>query len=152
MLGARSKSIAVLLFFFLLLTPTRPAFGQAITGDILGTVQDSTGAVVPGAKITLTAVDTGTKWEATSDAAGGYLFAELKPAHYSVQASKEGFQTATVSNIELLVGQRPRVDITLQVGAVTQSIEVSAGGVQLLDTRPPPWVRSCRRSPLRSCL
>jgi len=135
MLGARSKSIAVLLFFFLLLTPTRPAFGQAITGDILGTVQDSTGAVVPGAKITLTAVDTGTKWEATSDAAGGYLFAELKPAHYSVQASKEGFQTATVSNIELLVGQRPRVDITLQVGAVTQSIEVSAGGVQLLDTQ-----------------
>jgi hypothetical protein len=110
-------------------------FSQGITGDILGTVQDSTGAVVPAAKVTLTAVDTGVKFEATSDEGGNYLFAELKPGHYSLQASKEGFQTATISGIDLLVGQRPRVDITLQVGAVTQSIVVSAGGVQLLDTQ-----------------
>src|SRR5205814_10437722 len=80
-------------------------------------------------------VDTGLKFEATSDEGGNYLFAQLKPGHYSLQATKEGFQAATVSNIELLVGQRPRVDMTLQIGAVTQRIEVSAGGVQLLDTQ-----------------
>ncbi len=131
----RAKVTTSSLLVFLLLTTAHLGLSQGITGDILGTVQDSTGAVVPGAKVTLTAVDTSIKAEATSDEGGGYLFAQLKPGHYSLQAAKEGFQTATVSNIDLLVGQRPRVDITLQIGAVTQSIEVSAGGVQLLDTQ-----------------
>ena len=131
----RSKEAAIASFLFLLLLTTRLGLSQAITGDILGTVQDSTGGVVPGAKVTLTTVDTGLKFEATSDEGGNYLFAQLKPGHYSLQATKEGFQAATVSNIELLVGQRPRVDMTLQIGAVTQRIEVSAGGVQLLDTQ-----------------
>ncbi|HZO98803.1 MAG TPA: TonB-dependent receptor [Terriglobia bacterium] len=119
----------------MMLAASRPCFSQVITGDILGTVQDSTGAVVPGAKITLTAVDTGIKLEGTSDESGNYLFAQLKPGHYSLQVSKEGFQTQTISDIELLVAQRPRVDVTLQVGQVTQTVEVSAGGVQLLETQ-----------------
>jgi hypothetical protein len=110
-------------------------FGQAITGDILGTVQDSSGGVVAGAKITLTAVDTGIKLEAISDAGGNYLFAQLKPGHYSVEVSKQGFQTSTTSDIELQVGQRTLVDVALQVGTVSQTIEVSAGGVVLLDTQ-----------------
>ncbi len=135
MTSVRPKGITVLLLVLLFLTTCQLGFGQAITGDILGTVQDSTGAVVPGAKVTLTAVDTGIKLEATSDAGGNYLFAQLKPGAYNLSASKEGFQTQTTSNIELQVGQRPRVDIALQIGAVTQSIEVSAGGVQLLETQ-----------------
>jgi hypothetical protein len=130
-----SKGAQVASILFLLLLAARPGFPQAITGDILGTVQDPSGGVVPSAKVTLTAADTGIKFEATSDGGGNYLFAQLKPGRYSVQASKEGFQTATVADIDLLVGQRPRVDITLQVGAVTQSIEVSAGGVVQLETQ-----------------
>jgi hypothetical protein len=110
-------------------------FGQSITGDILGTVYDSTKAVVPGAKVTLTATDTGIKQEAPSDENGNYLFAALKPGIYSVQASKEGFQTSEVTNITLLVGARPRVDVTLQVGAVTQTVEVTAGGITQLETQ-----------------
>jgi hypothetical protein len=132
-LRTRGAAVALLLFPFLL--TARLGFSQAITGDILGTVQDPTGAVVPAARVVLTAVDTGIKFEAASDGDGNYLFAQLKPGRYSVEASKEGFRRATVSDIELLVGQRPRVDITLQVGAVTQSIEVSAGGVQQLETQ-----------------
>src|SRR5208283_957151 len=58
-----------------------------------------------------------------------------KPGHYSIEASKTGLQTTTISNIELLVGQRPRVDIVLKVGAVTQTVTVNAGGVQLLETQ-----------------
>ena len=135
MTSTRPKGITLALLVFLLLTTCRLGFGQAITGDILGTVQDTTGAVVPGAKVTLTAVDTGTKWESTSDSNGDYLFAQLKPGHYSVEASKPGLQTVTISNIELLVGQRPRVDIVLRVGQVTQTVTVNAGGVQLLETQ-----------------
>jgi len=135
MLSARSKGMAVALFAFLLLASSRPGYGQAITGDILGTVYDSTKAVVPSAKVTLTAVDTGIKFEAPSDDAGNYLFASLKPGRYSVQASKEGFQTSEVTNIDLLVGGRPRVDIILQVGAVSQTVEVIASGLAQLETQ-----------------
>ena len=78
MTNARIKHITLALLVFLLLTTCRLGFGQAITGDILGTVQDTTGAVVPGAKVTLTAVDTGIKWETTSNANGDYLFAQVK--------------------------------------------------------------------------
>lgn len=131
----RSKGIAFSLLLFGLLVMTRPMFGQSITGDILGTIYDSTKAVVPGAKVTLTAMDTGIKSEAPSDESGNYLFAQVKPGRYSVQASKEGFQTSQITNIDLLVGQRPRVDITLQVGAVSQTVEVSAGGVVQLETQ-----------------
>ena len=130
---AKGLGFWLLCISFLITAPQ--LFGQSITGDILGTVYDSTGAVVAGAKITLTAVDTSISAEATSDDGGNYLFAQLKPGHYSVKAAKEGFQTETVTNIDLLVGQRPRVDVTLQLGSVTQTVEVSAGGVQLLDTQ-----------------
>ncbi|HEY6273406.1 MAG TPA: carboxypeptidase regulatory-like domain-containing protein [Terriglobales bacterium] len=131
----RSKAVTLPLALISLLVTTHPGFGQSITGDILGTVQDSSGAVVPGAKATLTAMDTGIKSEATSDDGGNFLFASLKPGHYSVQVGKAGFETATLTDIELLVGQRPHVDITLRVGAVTQSVEVSAGGVVQLETQ-----------------
>jgi hypothetical protein len=110
-------------------------WGQAITGDILGTVRDASGAVVPGAKVVLTETGTGVRVSTTTDTKGSYLFPWLKPAHYSVTVSKQGFQTSTVSDIDLLVGQRPKVDLVLRVGRVTQTVSVSAGGVPLLDTQ-----------------
>ena len=85
--------------------PVTPVHSQSISGDILGTVSDQSGSVVPGAKIILTAVGTGSTLTATSDDGGNYLFAQLKPGHYRLEASKEGFQTGTISDIELLVGQ-----------------------------------------------
>jgi len=135
MVRVKAKSIGFWLVCLALLITAPQVFGQSITGDILGTVYDSTKAVVPGAKVTLTATDTGIKQEAPSDESGNYLFAALKPGLYSVQASKEGFQTSEVTNITLLVGARPRVDITLQVGAVSQTVEVTAGGIAQLETQ-----------------
>ncbi len=118
----------------LLLTSPR-CLAQSFTGDILGTVQDATGALVPGAKVSLTQTTTGATSNATADEAGSYLFAQLQPGHYRLTVSKEGFKTKTVSDIELLVGQRSRVDVALELGTVTQTVEVSAGGTQLLETQ-----------------
>ena len=131
----RQQRMIVAFCFLLSLLTLRPGSAQVITGDILGTVRDSSGAVIPSAKITVRSVETGLQWETTSNDAGDYLIAQLNPGHYNVEASKPGFQTTAVTNIELLVTQRPRVDITLVVGTVSQRVEVSAGGVQLLETQ-----------------
>ncbi len=108
---------------------------QAITGDILGTARDASGAVIPGVEVILTQTTTGATLKTTTDQEGNYLFSELKPSHYSLKASKQGFETTVVSDIELLVGQRPQVDLAMRVGEVSQSVTVSAGGVQLLETQ-----------------
>ncbi|PYV03561.1 MAG: hypothetical protein DMG26_09290, partial [Acidobacteria bacterium] len=97
----RSKEAAIASFLFVLLLTTRLGFSQAITGDILGTVQDPSGGAVPGAQVALTAVDTAVAHTATTDDAGNYLFSQLKPGHYRLQASKEGFQARTISDIDL---------------------------------------------------
>ena len=120
----------------LLLTIAPSLFAQSITGDILGTVRDSsgTGAVVPGATVTVTATDTGITVVATTDGEGNFLFAQLKPGSYSVTVTKEGFATSTVTSIDLEIGQRPRLDFELKVGQTTQKVEVSAGGAPQLET------------------
>ncbi|HTV54571.1 MAG TPA: carboxypeptidase regulatory-like domain-containing protein [Terriglobia bacterium] len=122
-------------FWFLLASGSLRVFGQVITGDILGTVRDASGAVVPGAKVVLTDTGTGVQVTTATDAKGSYLFPWLKPAHYSVTVSRQGFQTSTISDIDLLVGQRPREDVVLRVGRTTQTVSVSAGGVPLLETQ-----------------
>lgn len=110
------------------------AVGQTTTGDIVGTVRDSSGAVVPGAKVTLTDVATGAVTETTTNESGDYLFPLLRPGRYNLTAEKEGFQKSTVSDIQLQVGYRVRMDLTLQVGAVTETVEVYGGAV-LLETQ-----------------
>ncbi len=114
---------------------TRFAFSQVITGDILGTVRDPSGGVVPGAKVVLTDTATGVQIAAATDSKGSYLFPWLKPAHYSVTVSKAGFQSSTISDIDLSVGQRAEEDFVLHVGAVSQKVTVSAGGTPLLETQ-----------------
>src|SRR5579875_1949217 len=87
---------------FLLLAlvgPIQALHAQAITGDILGTVKDASGAVIPGAKVTLTSTATGVSTTATTGPTGSYVFAQLKPGHYSLTVSKQGFQTTTISDI-----------------------------------------------------
>jgi len=138
----RSSPLGVLikarlsLIVMLLLVVGPSLFAQSITGDILGTVRDSSasGAVVPEAKVTLTAMDTAISVVGTTDNEGNYLFAQLKPGNYSVTVSKEGFATSTVTSIELETGQRPRVDFALKVGQATEKVEVSAGGAPQLET------------------
>jgi len=90
--------------------------GQVTTGTISGTVTDSSGAVLPGAKITILNEETGITRAATSDAVGRYSAPSLSLGNYKVTVSQEGFQTSVRSGIVLTVGRQALVDFQLQVG------------------------------------
>lgn len=110
-----------------------PLFAQSITGTILGTVFDPTKSVVPSAKVVVTNTAQGWTRETTTDQTGSYTVAQLPPGRYQVDVSAPGFRTVSISNIELLVDQRARVDADLQPGTVTEQITVTAGA-PLLET------------------
>jgi hypothetical protein len=114
------------------IAPSR-VFAQMNAGTILGTVVDASGGAVPGAKITIT--NTGTQISKTlqTDSTGSYSVPTLIPGNYEVAAEKAGFQTSLRSGIVLQIDQKARVDLTLQVGAVTQTVEVT-GQAPLVQT------------------
>lgn len=102
------------------------ASGQITTGSISGTVKDSTTAVVPGASIVVVNEDTGVSRTVPTDAAGHYVASSLNLGRYKVTASVGGFQTVVRTGIEITVGRQAVVNFELQVGAITQSVEVTA--------------------------
>lgn len=107
-----------------------PAWGQA-TAKIHGTVQDTTGATVSGAKVTATQTDTGATRTVTSEADGGYLLTNLPLGPYKLEVTKEGFTTAVESGILLQVESDPLVPVSLRVGALTETINVKANATQV---------------------
>jgi outer membrane receptor protein involved in Fe transport len=108
-----------------------PAWAQFETGSVVGTIKDTTGAVVPGAKITLTNTQTGVTNEKMSDANGSYEFFTVRPGTYVITAEKSGFSIALVDNVTVTVGARQRVDLNMAVGQLTEKVEVSASAVLL---------------------
>jgi hypothetical protein len=103
-----------------------PLSAQVATGTILGTVRDSTGAAVPGAVVTVTETNKGTSLQFSTDEAGSYTAPFLTPGAYAVTVEKAGFRRQVRSGIILQVDQRARVDFTLEVGAVTETVDVVA--------------------------
>lgn len=103
----------------------RISFAQVTTGTILGTVTDTTGAVIPSATITLRNVETGISRAMSTDAAGRYRAPQLGLGSYEVTAEAGGFQTVVRSGIELTLGREAAVDFSLQVGTVAERITVS---------------------------
>jgi hypothetical protein len=114
-----------------LLSPALPASAQFETATVVGTVKDSTGAVVPDAKVTLTNTATGVTAERMSNANGNYEFFTVRIGSYVVTAEKTGFSVALVDNVQVTVGARQRVDLSMSVGALTEKVEVSARAVLL---------------------
>ncbi len=104
----------------------RPAAGQAVTGTIVGTVTDSTGAIVSGAKVTISNTGTGLTRTFVSDKAGEYTAPSLPTGTYVVTAEMAGFKTAALSGVELGVSQRVRIDVALELGAMTESVTIEA--------------------------
>src|SRR5215467_11335680 len=105
-----------------------------VTATILGNAQDNTGATLTNAKITVTNLDTNLSRSTLTDATGEYRFLSLPVGTYTVQAELSGFQKFVAGNIVLTVDQQRRVEITMQVGSLQQSVEVSAAAVQVETT------------------
>ncbi len=103
-----------------------PLAAQTENGEIVGTVRDSTGAVVAGVLVKARNLDTNLEREVASDQGGNYAFPALYIGRYEVSASLEGFKTATATNNELQVNNRLRIDLVLAPGAVTEVIEVTS--------------------------
>jgi len=108
-----------------LLIPSRHAFGQVDEGSITGTVQDATGAVIPGAQVILLNTDQGITLETRSSSSGAYTFSPVRVGHYKVSATAKGFSKTTQENLEVNVAQSLLVNIQLKLGAATETVEVS---------------------------
>jgi hypothetical protein len=100
--------------------------GQAVNATLLGTVTDSTGAVVPGAKVSLTEMRTGMDRTTATNSSGNYEFVDLPPGQYQVTVEQHGFKKATEKGIDVQVNSDVRVNVALQPGAADQVIEVTA--------------------------
>ena len=114
--------------------PARLALAQNTnTGEIRGTVTDPSGAVVPGVTVTLTNIDTGVTKDFTTNGAGIYDTVSTPAGNYNITFSKEGFKKSVIGPVVLQVAVITE-DTVLQVGAVTQEVEVVSGGAPLLST------------------
>ena len=123
--------LTVLVFFSLLGSTTASA--QAISGDLVGAVTDATGAAVPNATITATNQATNIKATATTNSVGEYRIGNLLPGKYSVSASAPGFGTSTLKDVIVNLNSTITANISLQVGTLATSVEVSEASV-VLDT------------------
>ena len=112
-----------------------PAAAQLLQGSLEGNVLDSSGAAVPGASVTMTNEQTGLTRTGESNEAGSYTFPTTPSGLYTVRVTLEGFQTAVRTGIQVSPNTVTRADFTLQVGAVTETIEVSAAAATLQTDR-----------------
>src|SRR5262245_58721251 len=126
------KKLSVISTVFLTLVLTAASALASPTGSITGLIKDQSGAAISGAQITLVRTDTNTRLIARTDANGSYQFPQLPPANYSLTVEATGFKKTTVGTVVVQVDQITRVDLALEVGAVTEVIEVQ-GATPILE-------------------
>jgi hypothetical protein len=102
------------------------ALAQENTGAVSGTVKDPGGAVIPGAKVTLSGPALVRPLEATSDKEGSYTFPKVPAGIYTVTVGQTGFKTVKSEDVNVVLGQTSRVDVALAAGAVTESVTITA--------------------------
>ena len=120
----RSRVLGVLCLVMLAAVPA--SWAQTVSGTILGSVTDPSGAVISNAKVTLVNEGTGLTRTVTTDTNGEYVAPSLPTGHYTVMSEITGFKTLTMSNVEVGVDQRVRIDLKLEVGAMTESVSITA--------------------------
>src|SRR5262245_15436033 len=122
--GFRALFLCVVLF-------KAVAVAQTTSTEILGTILDASGGVVPTAKVTLLRVQTGERRVATASATGNYSFPLIEPGEYKITVEAPGFQTTEKTGITVQLQQRARVDFQLAVGSTTETVAVVASAVAL---------------------
>ncbi|PYS52818.1 MAG: hypothetical protein DMG13_14935, partial [Acidobacteria bacterium] len=110
------------------------AFGQSTYATVSGTVEDASGALIPGVSVTATNNATGVVTTVISNESGAYNFASLLPGVYKVSAELQGFQTKTYTDVQLGNGEKVRLNFTLSVGGVATAVEVMVAADTLLAT------------------
>lgn len=110
---------------------TLPAFGQDVTGSVQGQVADPSGARIPNVQVTLTNEGTGVKLTRTTGPEGDYAFNLVQPGRYALAASLTGFKGTSLTGIDVGVNRSTRLDLTLEVGSVSETVEVSAQAVRI---------------------
>ncbi len=117
-----------------LITISSLGVGQSTTGSIYGSVADPTGAVVPGATVTVKNVQTGLSETQTSNNSGEYTFTTINPGDYTVTTTAPGFKSTTQTGVAVASNQNVHVTFALVAGGASETVEVEAG-VTLVDTR-----------------
>jgi len=109
-----------------LLVATPLARAQEVTATLVGTITDPSGAPIKGATVTATDANRGTLWTAKTNDSGGYSLQRLPIGNYSVKVAAAGFDTAIYPTFALQINQTARVDVTMKVGQVSESVEVTS--------------------------
>src|SRR5579871_4059094 len=130
-----AKRVSILTLTIFVLSPLAVK-GQNSNATITGIVTDQTGAVVPGAQVTLTYVVAGTATKVTTGSDGSYSFPNLPAGAYQLECSARGFSTFVQKGITLHLNQTVRIPIQLSVGASTQRVEVLANASTLCVEEP----------------
>ena len=131
--GAKSEWYLAMLLLFMPLSQ-RFAYSQVDTGSIVGNVADASGASVPRATLTIADEATGRTLTQQSGQDGGYIFSPLKIGFYTLTVSKTGFETSVQKHIEVTVQGHLEINPKLQVGVVTQEVQVNSAG-SILETQ-----------------
>lgn len=128
----RMQALALLPILAILLSLSASA--QQTTGNVRGIVKDPTGAVIPGAQITLKNKATGNALTAETTAEGEFRFNNLLVGEYQLAVTAAGFKTLNLSEVRVVLNQTTDVPVALTVGIQGETVEVSAGGVELIQT------------------
>ena len=112
-------------------------WGQSTFGTILGTVKDTSGGVVPDAKVVLTNTDENSSRSTTTDTRGNYEIVDVQPGHYTVSVTKQSFETFKISGLVLTARQTLRADANLRLGMVTQATTVRGESMGVITTDTP---------------
>src|SRR5206468_9802487 len=127
------KTFSMTTIALLIIVLPGQAFSQA-NAALTGTVNDSSGALIPGVEVTATNVNTGIASASITNEAGSYLFASLQPGSYKLSAALAGFQTQTYNNVQLSQSQQVRLNFKLEVAVQAQAVEVTVASDTVLAT------------------
>jgi carboxypeptidase family protein len=129
--GLSKAGLLLLLFISVLWASSGICYAQSSTAAINGIVRDSSGSVIPAAEVLLTNTQTNVERKATTNDVGSYVFLNILPGEYRLQANKTGFKTSKQSAFTLTVNQTVTFDLTLEVGEISQEVTVEAVGAEV---------------------